>query len=198
MYAELHFDDAASPLIRRIIAEKPQWFASSLKSAGYWASQEIKKGIRSGAPGGHQYARLMPSRMRRRLDEALGNEARRSYKALERMVRAVGYDKTRANEGVVTIGWLSASAVRIGTKQEKGFFTMISEHMRSAFAMARIPLSQGKTTITVVARPTYGPMKPVIDRGAPREIDKKLASYLKGNAGRSSAKDPNRIYRVYK
>lgn len=197
MNLEVQFEDGLTPLMRRIIAEKPQWFGSSLKSAGYWSSQQLKAAIRSGAPGGKAYRHLMPAWMRRRLDAALGNEVRARYKALERMIRAVGYDKTRANVGVVVVGWLSASAVRIGTKQEKGFFTQVSEHMRKAFEIAEIPLAPGKNVISVPARETYGPMRPIIRKGAPAVVEKRIAGYLSGVTTRSAA-TTNRVYRVYK
>lgn len=185
MYFELEVDDAASPFLQKFIEEKPRWLSSALKSAGYWAQKEIKTGILSGAPGGQPYARMMPVWMRRKLEKALGHQVRRSYTPMGKLVKAVGYDKTYASTGLVTVGWLSSNAVNYGEKQEKGFFTKVNDRMRGAFIIAGIYFPQSKTTIAVPARPTYGPMKPVIQRGATKRVEEKIQSYLKGNMERS-------------
>lgn len=197
MEITMQVSDSVSPLMQRIIREKPKWLGSSLKSAGYWSQKQIKAGIRSGAPGGVPYARLMPVWMRRRLEAAWGHQPRNSYKPMGKLVNAVGYDKTRADSGIVTVGWLSQSAVTVGTKQEKGFFTKVTDAMRGAFIMAGIYLPQTKTEIAVPARQTYGPMRPIVQRGAVQQVESKLQQYLKGTVERSTAKS-DRVYRVYK
>lgn len=196
MHLKIQYEDQATPFLQRVIAEKPKWLGSALKAAGFWAHKEIKAGIKSGAPGGKQYARLMPAYMRRKLENAFGNSTRSTYRPLEKMAQAVGYDKSKANAGEVTVGWLSRSAVRVGTKQEKGFFTTVTERLRNVFHMAGIKLLAGKTQIAVTARPTYGPMKPVVEKGAPRQVELKLINYMQGANERSRAKS-TRVYRVY-
>lgn len=196
MALEVRFQDDLSPFLNRIIDEKPQWIGSALKSAGYWSQQQIKRGIKSGAPAGQQYTPLIPAWARRKIDEALGHDPRRNYNVLGKLANAVGYDKTRASEGIVTVGWLSQSAVVIGTKQEDGFFNTVTEHMRRAFAIAGFPIPEGQTTIQVAARPTYSPMRPVIQAGAPQQVEIKLINYLQGASDRSAASS-NRVYKVY-
>jgi len=196
MRLEIQYDDPLTPFLQRVISEKPQWIASALKSAGFWSQKQIKAGIKSGAPGGRPYTTLMPAHMRRRLEMAFGNDARRSYKPMGKLANAVGYDKTKANQGIVTVGWLSQSAVRIGTKQEKGFFTQVTDKLRGAFMLAGIYFPQNKTQIAVPARQTYEPMKPVIARGAPKQVELKLINYLQGATKRSQATS-KRVYRVY-
>ena len=121
----------------------------------------------------------------------------KSYtKPLGKLGNAVGYDKSQASTGLVTVGWLSQTAVNYGTKQEKGFFTNVSEVMRGAFMMAGIYFPQSKTQIAVPARQTYEPMRPIIAAGAPRQAEIKLINYLKGATERSQASS-NRVYRVY-
>jgi hypothetical protein len=196
MALEVQFQNNLSPFLNQVIAEKPQWIGSALKSAGYWSQQQIKQGIKSGAPGGVAYTPLIPTWMRRKLEAALEHEVRRSYNPMGKLANAVGYDKTRANEGIVTVGWLSSSAVMIGTKQEQGFFNQVTEHMRRAFSMAGFPIPAGQTTIQIAARPTYAPMRPVIQVGAPQQVEIKLINYLQGASNRSAASS-SRVYKVY-
>jgi len=113
-----------------------------------------------------------------------------------KLANAVGYDKARASDGIVTVGWLSASAVDIGTKQEDGFFNTVTQSMRKAFAAAGIPLAETRDVIQVIARPTYKPMQPIIQVGAPKKVEEKLISYLNGASNRSAASS-NRVYQVY-
>ncbi|MDF2631430.1 MAG: hypothetical protein K0Q85_26 [Caproiciproducens sp.] len=188
--------DEARPLFNRIITEKPQWLGSAMKSAGYWAQQELKKGIRSGAPGGRQYRALMPAYLRSKLEGVVSGKAKRTYKPLGDLVQAVGYDKSRAREGIVTTGWLSASAVRIGTKQEKGFITAVTDKLRNAFHAAGLKIGENKTQITIQALPTYQPMHPLIEKGAPERVQAKIADYINGATQRSAASS-KRVYRVY-
>ncbi|MDU2063777.1 MAG: hypothetical protein E6713_02965 [Sporomusaceae bacterium] len=196
MPLEIRYQDGLSPFLNTVISEKPQWVGSALKSAGYWSQKQIKAGIRSGAPGGVPYSPLIPAWARRKIDAALGHDARRTYNPLGKLRNAVGYDKTRASEGVVTVGWLSQSAVMIGTKQEMGFFNQVSDHMRRAFAAAGFPIADNRDQIQIVARPTYGPMQPIIQAGAPKQVELKLINYLQGASKRSAAKS-DRVYKVY-
>lgn len=194
---EVRFDDAVSPMLQEVIAEKPQWLASAMKSAGFWAQKEIKEGIRSGAPGGSKYADLIPDWLRSALDKELGNHGRPPYLHMGKLVNAVGYDSSRATEGVVTVGWLSKSAVYIGSKQELGFITPLTELMRKAFAAAGAPQPASKTFLEIPARPTYGPMQGLVRIGAPKRIEERLIQYMNGAVERSS-KSSKRRYRVYK
>jgi len=196
MPIEIRYQDELTPFLNRVIEEKPQWIGSALKSAGYWAQQEIKKGIRSGSPGGSQYSPLIPVWIRKALDAAMNHEIKRNYKPMGKLANAVGYDKARASDGIVTVGWLSASAVDIGTKQEDGFFNTVTQSMRKAFAAAGIPLAETRDVIQVIARPTYKPMQPIIQVGAPKKVEEKLISYLNGASNRSAASS-NRVYQVY-
>jgi len=196
MILQVEYEDGLAPYLRLIIDREPKWLGSAMKSAGYWSQKEIKKGIRSRAPGGKAYRQLMPDYIRQAIDRAMGHASRDKYIPLGKLINAVGYDKTRVSEGVVTVGWLSASAVMIGTKQEKGFFNIVSERMRHAFARAGYPIPPGRSQIPVVARPTYEPMQKVIASGAPAVIEQRLLEYLTGSTSRSTARSA-RTYRVY-
>lgn len=193
---QIKFEDNLTPFLKRIIAEKPQWMGSALKSAGYWSQQQIKKGIKSGAPGGAIYAPLMPVWIRRKIEIELHGTAAKNYNPMGKLANAVGYDKTKANDGIVTVGWLSKSAVLIGTKQELGFFNTVTQRMREAFAAAGHPISEDKKVIQVIARPTYKPMQPILQVGAPKKVEEKIIAYING-ASRRSAASSDRVYKVY-
>ncbi len=196
MNFEIRFDDAVSPMLQEIIAEKPQWLGSAMKSAGWWAQRKIKEGISSGAPGVSKYAELIPNWLRSALDKSLGNPSKAYYEHMGKLVNAVGYDASQAAKGIIVVGWLSASAVYVGSKQKLGFITPLTDKMRLAFAAAGVTQSPSKTNIEVPARPTYGPMRNVISIGAPKKVEERLIQYMNGVTERS-AKGSKRRYRVY-
>ena len=138
----------------------------------------------------------MPAQLRGKLEAVLGGPQKRRYLPLGKLRQAVGYDKSRASEGLVKVGWLSASAVGIGTKQEKGFATPVTEKLRAAFNAAGIKMGAGVHQIMVPALQTYQPMKPVIEKGAPEKVQARIMQYLNGVAERSAASS-RRVYRVY-
>lgn len=170
--------DYATPFLKQMAKENQDRIRKALKSAGWWAQREIKKGIRSGAPGGQPYAAFMPPKLRRRLEKAGGNNFWKSKPPLGKLANAVGYEYK--NNSVV-IGWLSLSAVYLGTKVEKGYTKEITEKMRRFFFKANVPLSN-KPIMVIPARPTYGIMRTVLAPQTAGYIEDKLLSYLaKGN-----------------
>lgn len=197
MEIKIEYEDNATPFLQMVLRENPQWMSSALKSTGYWAQKEIKAGIRSGTPGGRKYADLTPLWMRRKLDKAFSHRVKRNYKPLGQLVQAVEYDGKKASKGLVTVGWFSRSAVHLGSKHEKGFFTEINEKMRQTFKISGIKLPEEKRQISVIARPTFKPMKPIIDLGAPAHFQNKLIDYLQGASERSKAASRRR-YGAYR
>jgi hypothetical protein len=190
--------DQTTPMLQWVVDNKPKWFISSLKSTAYMAQKQIKSGIRSGAPGGRPYVPAMQAARRRALDNAsYSRKPLRSYPILGKLRNAVGYDKTRASQAIVTVGWLSRSAVRIGTWQETGVTQTVSAKMRRLFFAAGIGLRKGTTEIALPSRPTYAAMFPSLRSAIPEFMSEKIASYINGNDARSAASS-NRIYRVYR
>jgi hypothetical protein len=204
MQFELHLDDDISASVDWIIANKPKWFGSSLQSTGWWAQKQIKAGIVSAAPAGRPYVSGMKPSRRREIEDGMAsrnpsrekNVKSRFYK-LGELRKAVGYDANKVNEGVVKVGWLSRSAVRLGTWQEKGMFQPVTEKMRRMFFAAGIGLRKDHNSIAVPVRSTYEVLYPKIQSGAPAYMKEKMMGYLSGNSERSALRR-RRKYRVYK
>ncbi len=194
----VEYEDFATPFMATVIANNPNWVASSLKSAGWKVSREIKKGMRSRAPGGKPYALPhLTNKQRAALEGVLGGKVKRYYRPMGNLINAIGYDKTKASAGVVTVGWLSQSAVYLGGKQQEGFETPVTDKVRRAFAAAGIKLSSNKQNLETPSRPTFSPMENMLANMARDQFETKILSYVSGNSGRSSASS-RRIYKVYR
>lgn len=183
--------DTASPLIRATADGMPDYIRKALKSAAWMAQKEIKTGIKSGAPGGQPYAPTMPADLRKRIEHRKG---RVRYPVLGKLVRAVGYQYSKADQAV-QVGWLSKSAVSIGTKQEKGFERPVTAAMRRLYAAVGVPLSESKTVLNVPARPTFAPSFKVLEPKFVPYIEGKIAEYMSGKVPVS--KSGGRKYRVF-
>ena len=175
MDVDLLIIDSATPWLLYMATTKPDWMRKALKSFGYYAQQQIKAGIKSGAPGEQQYADFMPPDMRAKLEAAFGNDARRKYGPLGKLVNAVSYQYDGANN-LVRFGWLSDSAVRLGEKIEQGYSKTITDKMREYFWAAGVPLSN-KSAIDVPARHTFGPMQAILAPMAAAYIEDKILEY---------------------
>ncbi len=171
--------DEATPWLQWAAQEFPDFTRSALKSTGWWLSREIKKGIRSGAPGGRPYKPRLPAKKRRELEKAFGGRVKRSYPWMGQLSRAVGY-QYRKNENAVVVGPLSVSAVRLFQKHEAGTSYPVTKKTRRAFAAAKIPLAKGKKFIRLPKRPTIEPVYDAYhDKIAPH-IEEKIWSYIAG------------------
>lgn len=197
MEIQIEMRDMATPYLKSLVENNPKWLASALKSAAWKTQRAVKSGIQSGSPGGHPYSPLMPNKMRRSLESVLGGNVKSRYNPMGRLRMAVGYDSSKADMGVVTVGWLSHSAVYLGGKQQEGYSITVTDSLRRAFAAAGIKLGAGKTQLEVKSRPTFDPMMPVVRPIASKAVEAKLLSYVLGNNSRSSAAS-TRIYKVYK
>lgn len=183
--------DNATPWLKGMAMAKPDWERKSLKSAGWMMQQEIKKGIRSGSPGGQKYAPYMKPSRRRLLQ---GDAGKTRYRPMGQLYNAVGYQYDSSG-GRVSVGWLSPSAVWLGSKQEKGASTSVNPKMRALFALSEVPLSKGKSTIVIPARPTYSPMYTILEPKMMPYIEGKILEYA--NSGAPTAKGGGRNYKVY-
>lgn len=193
----VEYSDFASPFMAEVIKNNPKWIASSLKSAGWKVSREIKKGMRSRAPGGQPYAPAhLTNKQRAALEKVLGGKVKRYYRPMGNLINAIGYDKTNAAAGVVTVGWLSKSSVYLGSKQQEGFQTPVTPAVRRAFAAAGIKLSVQKKELEAPSRPTFSPMESMLERIAKDQFESKILSYVSGNSSRGTAAS-GRVYKVY-
>jgi hypothetical protein len=91
------------------------------------------------------------------------------------------------------VGWLSASAVRLGEKVEAGSAKAVTEKMKRFFFASGVPLVEG--TINVAPRKTFGPMQNVLAPKASEHIEGKIIEYMNGSTPGSST--TRRRYRVW-
>lgn len=192
IHADLLIIDGATPWLEYMATTKPDWMRKALKSFGYYSQQQIKAGIRRGAPGGQGYAEFMPPDMRARIEAVFGNSPKKRYGPLGKLVNAVGYEYDAANT-LVRVGWLSASAVKLGEKIEQGFSKTVTDKMRKYFWAAGVPLS-AKKEINVAARHTFGPMQSILAPKASAHIEDKILEYAR--AGAPPARTKTKKYRV--
>lgn len=193
---DLTIIDHCSPWMQYMAQTKTDWTRKAMKSAGWWMQQEIKKGIRSGAPGGQKYVDRMSNAKRRDIDDVMVNKdaqrkPKRNYQMLGDLVKAVGYEY---KDGSVRVGWLSKGAVRIGQWQESGVTQSVTDKMRGMLFSADVGIKQGKNSIITPARPTFGPMKRVLEPQIAGYMENKIIEYMeKGAPGPAKYK---RKYRV--
>lgn len=191
---EITINDSATAFFKYMADTKPEWMRKSMKSAGWWMQKEIKKGIRSGAPGGVRYKPFMPSGMRSNLEKTFGNGGKKTYAPLGKLSNAVGY-QYKPEESAVVVGWLSRSAVKLGEKIESGFERIITQKMRNYFFVAGVPLSQ-KSSMIVAARKTYEPMRNMLEPKTSIYVEDKLYDYM-NQAPQKQGTSSRRRYRVY-
>jgi hypothetical protein len=190
--ADLLIIDGATPWLEYMATTKPDWMRKSLKSFGWYSQQQIKAGIKSSAPGGRGYVEFMPPDMRAKLEAVFGNRPKKRYGPLGKLVNAVGYEYDTA-KNLVRVGWLSASAVKLGEKIEQGYTKAVTDKMRKYFWAAGVSLS-AKSEINVAARHTFGPMQAMLAPKASAYIEDKILEYAK--AGAPAACTKNKKYRV--
>ena len=186
---DLMIIDGATPFLQYMAQTKPDWMRKAMKSFGWFSQQQIKKGIRSGAPGGQQYAKGMSAFQRK----ALGEHWFSRMNMLGKLVNAVGYEY-KADEQKTVVGWLSQSAIRVGTRQEEGLTHPITEGVRRVFFAAGIPLSN-KPMLVTPARHTFGPMQAVLAPQASTHIENKILEYMNSGTGWEQS-TKKRKYRV--
>jgi len=164
---EIDITDGMTTYLKGMAATKPDWFRKATKSLGWFMQSEIKKGIRSGAPGGSAYAPI-PLELRQKLEP--GHKGR--FKLLGKLVNAVGYQYQSGN---LLVGWLSNSAVRFGTMQELGATKAVTDSMKKWFWAHGVPIK--KTAVNIPERQTFGPMQKVLEPKAVPYLEQKILYY---------------------
>ena len=190
--------DEISPWIKLVAENNPSWCRSALKSTGWMVQKEVKAGIRSKSPGGKPYVKGMPPKTRRLLDAGQGRRTFRTYRPLGKLLQAVGYDKSGVKQdgsGSIKVGWLSASAVKLGTIQEEGKSLAVTTKMRRYFWALGVKLKQSTKEIKIPARPTFEPMQQKLEPVIPKYFEQKIYEYWEGNDFRSSPAS-KRTYQV--
>ena len=166
-------EDQATPWLQWAMKEFPNLRKRALKSAGYFGQKKIKEHIKSGAPGGRPYAKGMSVKRRRKLEKKKGGK----FSPLGKLRNAIGYQYIDAEESVV-IGWLSASAAKLGRMHEGGGSWKVTPLMKLKYFSTGIGIT--KDTIDIPARPTIEPMaKFLYSKWAPH-IEAQMWKYLSG------------------
>lgn len=188
---QVHYVDTATPFFRRLAKEAPSEFRKAIKSAGWWLREEIKVGIKTGAPARQPYTPFSDvttqNLLHRKKDVIRGKglvekyvrvKRRRPHTPLGRLHPATRY-KYYSDSNSVIIGWISKSAEELGLKHELSYTYRVTEKMRRYFAASGIPLSKGKTTIKIPKRQT---VTPVYKKNAPKipgYIDEKVRQFVR-------------------
>lgn len=184
--------DEAGEWLQWVLDTHKDWQRKAIKSTANFARDEIKKGIKSGAPGGKKYKEIMdPNRSRdimasrkygatksrRKLSKRGARRAARRGKrgALGRLASAVRY---QYQEGSVNIGWLAEWAVRMGTRAEHGGTEAVTNKMRALFAAGAEGIKKGTTQIKIPARPTFDPMFAYLAPRLGPHFSAKIEEYL--------------------
>lgn len=190
MFYSVNIMDEVSPFIKELLRTNKTFFRRASKSLGWWITDETKKEIAKGAPGGVAFKKRTPwKRVRSSLADARKKKA--STKWYGQIRRAFGYE---FHDGVVDIGWYTSTAAKYGNMQEAGFRTKVSNKMRLLYQKADVPLS-GKKEIINPARPIWGPVTRDKFPKIPEYLDKKVIEYLEGGVEFGKKK---RNYTVYK
>lgn len=190
MFYQINVMDEVSPFIRELLRNNKTFFRRATKSLGWWITDETKKEIAKGAPGGVAFKTRTPwKRVRSSIANARNRKA--STRWYGQIRRAFGYEY---HDGVVDIGWYSRTAAMYGNMQEAGFRTHITNKMRILYQKADVPLS-GKKEIETPARPIWRPATRDKFPKIPGYLDNKVTEYLEGGVEFGKKK---REYKVYK
>lgn len=193
---QVEMTDNVTPWLKWAIEHKTDWTRKAIKSTAWYAQQEIKKGIKSGSPGGSAYFARMSGEKRHDIEDTSkrgGSKKKRVPGWMGRLLNAVGYQYKPTQ---VLVGWLSNSAVRIGGWQEAGVKQTVTPKMRRLFFAAGVGMKSSTTSITLPARPTYSPMFQYLRDKIPAYFQAKFVSYLNNGGPPSSQIGYRRKYIV--
>ena len=183
----LDVTDEIEPLLERMSEKNRKMLASVAKSWGWYQQREIKKGVRSGSPGGATFEQRTPLAMRRALQG--GSAAKQWY---GKMLRAVGY---QYKDGIVRIGWTSRTSAMYGRKQEFGYKTPVTSEIRKKFGEAGYPLRADTKYLELPERNVFDPMAGELAPQLSPFVQDRINDYQTGNV--EFAKRARRKYKVY-
>ena len=184
--AEIDVTDEISPMLLRFMERNPRYIRALGKSVGWWYSKQIKTEIGEGHAGSVEYPERWSLELRRKLDP----KAPRKWYG--KMRSAIGYEY---DNGVVKIGWTSATASRYGDLQESGYSKAVTDRMRKYFRSVGINLSNSISNLNIPSRPIYTPMAQEMFPKVAPYIENKLSDYMQGNV--AFGKRNRRKYKVY-
>ena len=205
MAVSISWEDMATPWVEDVIKEMPDMRRKALKSLGWWMQKEIREGIKSGAPGGRRYAPLAGLSRRKVSGRSAMKKGSAKGQILGKLGKAVGY-QYKDEDGSVSVGWLSRSAVYWGSIHEKGKRIPVTDKMRRfwwsgargkgrkrAIKKTGAFLRRSTTEINIPARPTIDPMRQALAPRIPGYFVKKIDGYMDDEMKRP----PKRKHKVY-
>lgn len=178
MEAQVKIIDTATPHFARLASEAPAQFRRALKSAGWWLREEIKAGIREGAPGGAPYAPFSAVTRGKLLRRP--GQRRSEHRPMGRLQQATIY-RYYADSMRVLVGWVTRTAEQVGLKQEHGHETEITPRMRRFFWASGVPLRASTRILAIPRRPTIDPEYRENAARVPAYMEGKIAAYLAGS-----------------
>lgn len=189
---DIDITDEISPFCKFIASAHPEWLRKAAKSLGYEILKATKKGVRSGHPGGEQFEKRLPLKIRKKL-----GYGKAWYGKLVGSKReepsAIGYEY---KDGILRIGWTSRSAEKIGSLLEKGGAKPVSRFIRRLFCASGVPLKWATTQLNVPGRPIYEPMMKELRPAMAPIIEKKFNDYMKNGTNFAKANARQRHYKV--
>lgn len=194
-------EDNATPYLQYMIQAGPEQVSKAMKSLGWYMQKEIKAAIKTQSPAGTKWKQFMDPRIRAQLEgksarpmlSVLANHEkgwRRKYaqndegksvryQPFGKLQRAIGYQFDKKSQTLM-VGYLSASALKLGTMMEEGFTKDVTEQMQKFFYAHGVPIK--KEQIKVSARPLMAPMKKKLLPEAVPYIEGKLQEYFDNNS----------------
>lgn len=172
MIIEIDVVDEISSMLEHMGEKAPKALGRAAKSLGYHIQKEIKKQVRSGAPGGIPFEERIPRKIRRAVQ---GGRAASAWYG--KMANAIGY-QYEEKSGMLKIGWTSKTAALYGKIQEEGQMTAVTNEVRKKWRMAGYPLKADTAELDLPPRPIFEPMKPVIEPKITPFVQKKLNDYM--------------------
>ena len=187
MIITVDIEDQISPFLQYMAKTTPDFMRKAAKSLGWYVQSQVKKGVRSGHPGGQQFAERMPWKARKLLNA----NARSGWYG--RMINAIGYEY---KGGIVSIGWTSATSARYGEIQETGTKRDITPAMRRFWGSKLIPLKGTTSTLNLPARPFFAPVFAQLEPTLVGYVEDKLKQYIRGGTDFAAQNPKRRKYRV--
>ncbi len=141
----------AGPWLRDLADMLPKESYKALSALGYAMQKGIRADIKRGGPEGTSWPKLSPITRTGVLDELQGRpRARRRGRFFGQLYGPIGYFRYPLPQMRVDVGWLSASAQRLGYMVQRGTNVPVTGKTRRLYAVARrkIPVS-----IEIPARP---------------------------------------------
>ena len=193
---EIEYIDGIEPWCKKIIEKNSKMRKEALGKLGGHLRKEIRKGIKSKAPGGRPYKKTMPAKRRRALDQAFGGEGKNRYPILGRLHKAVGFQVDDYAENL-KVGMLSQTATKLMQVHEFGKKRRVTPFIRRKFFQAGVGLSEKQKFLNIPKRPTFEPLKRILEPEIPGYVQKSISNFLEYGIKSPPPKKRTKKYQVF-